>query len=61
MFSFLLVLIVVGVLLYILNTLIPMDNRIKTCINAVVLLAVFVYILEGFGVIPAGSFPHFRG
>lgn len=56
--SLLIVLVIVGVALYLLNTLVPMDGRIKTVINVVVLLAVFLYVLQAFGFI--GSFPHLK-
>lgn len=55
--SLLIVLIIVGVVLYLLNTLVPMDSRIKTVINVVVLLAVFLYVLQAFGLVSAHSFP----
>lgn len=58
MISFLIMLIIVGVVLYLLNTLVPMDGRIKTVINVVVLLCVFLYVLEFFGFLPAGIFHH---
>lgn len=60
MLSLLITLIIVGVVLYLLNTLVPMDTRIKTVINVVVILCVFLYALEAFGVLPPGSFPHLR-
>jgi hypothetical protein len=58
--SFLLTLILVGVGLYLVNALIPMDARIKTVINVVVLVLVLFFVLSSFGVIPTGSFPHLR-
>lgn len=58
--SFLIVLVVVGVILYLLNVLVPMDGKIKTVINAVVLLCVFFYVLQMFGVLPAHTFPRLR-
>lgn len=48
-------LVVVGVLLYLLNVLIPMDGKIKTVINVLVGLAVFLWVLEVLGVV--GPFP----
>lgn len=45
------VLIVVGVLLYVVETYIPMDVRIKRVIEIVVCLGVFLYILQSFGLI----------
>ncbi len=47
----LVILAIVGVLLWLFNTLVPMDGRIKTAINAIVLLVVFIYILQAFGLI----------
>jgi hypothetical protein len=41
---------IVGVLLYLFNTLVTMDNRIKTVINVIVLLAVFLWLLCAFHV-----------
>lgn len=60
MISFLITLIIIGVCLYLLNTLVPMDDKIKTVINVVVLLVVFLYVLQIFGVFPAGSLPHLK-
>jgi hypothetical protein len=47
----LVVLIVVGVILYLVNTLIPMDQRIKTIINVIVILFVLLWLLQSFGLI----------
>ena len=44
-----LVLIVVGVLLWLVNTYIPMDGKIKQILNAVVVIAVVVWLLQAFG------------
>jgi len=49
--SVVLTLIVVGVLLWLVNTFIPMDGKIKQILNAVVVIAVIVWLLYGFGVI----------
>jgi hypothetical protein len=46
-----LTLIVVGVLLWLINTYIPMQSTIKSIINAVVVIAVVLWLLVGFGVI----------
>ena len=54
----LVVLVVVGVLLYIANTLLPIDARIKVVINAIVLLVVFLWILEAFGLFSFGPLTH---
>lgn len=45
------VLIVVGVLLWLVNTYIPMDGKIKSILNAVVVIAVVIWLLQAFGVI----------
>ena len=49
--SIIVVLIVVGVLLYLVNTMIPMDAKIKTIINIVVVLVVCLWLLQAFGVL----------
>ncbi|TVR99217.1 MAG: hypothetical protein EA406_04435 [Rhodospirillales bacterium] len=45
------VLIVVGVLLWAVNTYIPMDSKIKTILNVVVVIAVILWLLSAFGVL----------
>lgn len=45
------VLIVVGVLLWLVNTYIPMDSKIKSILNAVVVIAVVIWLLQAFGVL----------
>ena len=45
------VLIVVGVLLWLVNTYIPMDGKIKSILNAVVVIAVVIYLLQIFGLL----------
>jgi len=55
--SIVIVLIIVGFLLWIVNTYIPMANSIKTILNAVVIIAVILWLLSAFGVIHGvGSF-----
>jgi len=44
-----LVLIVVGVLLWLVNSYIPMAGSIKTILNAVVVIAVVIWLLTVFG------------
>lgn len=46
------VLIIVGVLLWLLNTQIPMDATIKKIINIVVIIAVCLWLLSVFGILP---------
>lgn len=44
-----LVLIVVGVLLWLINTYIPMDRKIKNILNIVVVIVVILWLLQAFG------------
>ena len=46
-----LTLIVVGVLLWLINTYIPMQGTIKSILNIVVVIAVVLWLLYGFGII----------
>jgi len=45
-------LIAVGVLLWLVNTYIPMDAKIKKIINIVVLVVVVLWLLNVFGILP---------
>jgi len=49
--SIILILIVVGVLLWLINTYIPMDGKIKSILNAVVVIVVVLWLLQAFGVL----------
>lgn len=49
--SIVLVLIVVGFLLWLINTYIPMARPIKTILNAVVVIVVILWLLSVFGII----------
>ena len=44
------VLVVVGVLLWAVNRYIPMEPRIKSILNVVVIIAVILWLLSAFGV-----------
>ena len=44
-------LIVVGVLLWLVNTYIPMDGKIKNLLNVVVVIAVALWLLSAFGIL----------
>jgi hypothetical protein len=46
-----LILIAVGVLLWLVNTYIPMDSKIKGILNAVVVIAVVIWLLQIFGLL----------
>jgi hypothetical protein len=45
------VLVVVGVLLWLVNTYIPMDGKIKSILNVVVVIAVVIWLLQAFGLL----------
>ena len=49
--SLVITLIVVGVLLWLVNTYIPMDGKIKKILNAAVVICVVVWLLFAFGVL----------
>lgn len=49
--SLVIVLVIVGVLLWLVNTMIPMDSKIKTIINVVVVIVVCLWLLQVFGVL----------
>ena len=50
-------LIVVGVLLWAVNNYIPMDSKIKSILNVVVVVAVVLWLLSAFGVLgPLSSY-----
>ena len=44
-------LIIVGVLLWLINRFIPMASAIKTILNLVVVIAVVLWLLYGFGIL----------
>ena len=48
--TILLVVIVAGVLLWLVNTFIPMDGKIKNIFNVVVVIVLIVWLLKVFGI-----------
>jgi hypothetical protein len=44
-------LIVVGVVLYLINNYLPMDGKIKSILNIVVVIAVILWLLRSFGML----------
>ncbi len=46
-----LTLVVVGVILWLINTYIPMQSTIKSILNIVVVIVVILWLLYGFGII----------
>jgi ABC-type long-subunit fatty acid transport system fused permease/ATPase subunit len=49
--SVVLILIAVGVVLWLVNTYIPMDRKIKNILNVVVVIAVVIWLLKVFGLL----------
>ena len=49
--SLIVALIVVGVLLWLVNSYIPMDGKIKQILNIVVVVAVVLWLLNAFGLL----------
>lgn len=47
--SLIIVLVVVGVALWLINSYIPMDPKIKTILNVVVVIFVIVWLLQALG------------
>jgi 1-acyl-sn-glycerol-3-phosphate acyltransferase len=52
------ILVVIGVLLWLVNTYIPMDRKIKNILNIVVVIVVVLWLLQVFGVL--GSLGNIR-
>ena len=58
--SIIVVLVVVGLVMWLINTYIPMAAGIKSLLNIVVFIVVLVWLLQGFGLIgniPGVHFP----
>jgi hypothetical protein len=53
--SLVITLVVIGVLLWLINTYIPMDGKIKSILNAVVVICVVVWLLFAFGILNHGG------
>jgi hypothetical protein len=51
----LIVLVVVGVLLWLVNTYLPMDAKIKKILNIVVVIVVVLWLLRAFGILDSLS------
>ncbi|HZV57277.1 MAG TPA: Thivi_2564 family membrane protein [Sphingobium sp.] len=49
--TIIIVLIVVGVLLWLVNNYIPMDSKIRSILNGVVVILVVLWLLQAFGVL----------
>lgn len=51
--TILIVLVVAGVILWLVNSYIPMDSKIKTILNVVVVIVVIIWLLKAFGILGA--------
>jgi hypothetical protein len=49
--TIIIVILVVGVLLYLVNTYLPMDRKIKNILNAVVVIVLVIWLLKVFGLL----------
>lgn len=54
--SLIVVIAIIGVALYVLNAVVPMDAKVKTILNAVVIIALLLWLLEAFGVLNGPAF-----
>lgn len=51
LFTVLITIVIVGVLLWLVNTYIPMDSKIKSILNAVVVIVLILWLLRAFGLL----------
>jgi undecaprenyl pyrophosphate phosphatase UppP len=51
MISILISLVIIGLLLWLVNNYVPMDSKIKSILNVIVVIAVMVWLLQAFGLI----------
>ena len=51
LFSIIIVLVVAGVLLWLINTYVPMQGTIKSLLNGVVVIVLVIWLLQAFGVL----------
>jgi hypothetical protein len=49
--SIVVTLIIIGVLLWVINSLIPMDAKVKMILNVVVIIAILLWLLNAFGLL----------
>lgn len=50
LFTILVVLVVTGVILWLINSYIPMDSKIKSILNVVVVIVLIIWLLKAFGI-----------
>jgi hypothetical protein len=61
MVSLIVTLIVVGLLLWAVNAVIPMDPWVKKIVNVLVVVCLCLWLLSGFGLLGGVAFPRWRG
>lgn len=49
--SLIVTLVIVGVILYLVNRFVPMDEKIKTILNWAVVIIVILWLLQAFGIL----------
>jgi len=57
MLGLIITLIVIGLILWAINNYLPLDPKIKTILNVVVVICVVIYVLSAFGVLGSMSTP----
>jgi len=56
MVQFLVLLVIAGVVIWLVNTLVPMDPKFKMVFNAIIGIALLLWVLSFFGLLPGGTF-----
>jgi hypothetical protein len=56
--QFIVILVVIGVVLYLINNYIPMDGKIKTMMNVLVVVLACAWLLDVFGVLRGANGLH---
>ena len=51
MISILVTLVIIGLLLWLVNNYIPMDGKIKSILNIIIVIAVIIWLLQAFGLL----------
>lgn len=58
MITLIVTLIIVGVALWLINSYVPMDAKIKSILNVVIVIAVLIWLAQAFGLL--SGHPHLR-
>ena len=49
--SLIITIVVVGLILWVINSFIPMESRVKSILNVVVIIVLVLWLLQSFGII----------